>query len=147
MIDSETALYEEISKRLEGERGPLNIRLRRALSSTIKDGVIGGGEVLPPEREFADRLNISRSTVRQCLKALVEGGVLRTLPGVGTVVIDSIPKALSRLSAFSEDMLQRGLTPTSKVLELSFGPVSTDTAFRTGLPLRTQVLPCAVSPM
>jgi GntR family transcriptional regulator len=136
-------LYTALADRLETERGPLNIRLRRALSSSIDDSILGAGEVLPPERELAEKLQVSRSTVRQCLKSLVEAGVLRTIPGIGTMVIGTIPKALSRLSGFSEDMMLRGLVPTSKVLELNFGPVLPEIAFRTGMPLGTRVLTLA----
>lgn len=134
-----TTLYSTLADRL-GSHGPLNVRLRNAVASTIDDGVLGVGEVLPSERELALELGFSRSTVRQCLKDLADAGYVRTLPGVGTVVVGRIPKALSRLSGFSEDMTLRGLQPTSKVLESRIGPVSTDTAFRTGLPLGTPIL-------
>jgi GntR family transcriptional regulator len=133
-------LYSALAARLANQHGPLNVRLQRAVASVIDDGVLAVGEVLPSERELALELDISRSTVRQSLKDLADMGVVRTQPGVGTVVLGRIPKALSRLSGFSEDMRLRGLLPSSNILELSIGPVPSDTAFRTGLPLGTQTL-------
>ncbi|MCD7058783.1 GntR family transcriptional regulator [Pelagibacterium sp. HS1C4-1] len=70
-------------------------------------------------------------------------GLVHTRPGAGTVVTGRISKALSRLSGFSEDIRLRGLQPSSEVLELTIGPVPSDTAFRTGLPLGTRTLTLA----
>ena len=67
------------------------------------------GEALPSEREMAERFDVSRSTLRQSLKDLAQMGLLATRPGMGTVVLGRIPKALSRLSGFTEDMRLRGL--------------------------------------
>ena len=45
-------------------------RLLRA----IKLGAVGHGEKLPPERELATRLGISRVTLREAIRALQEAG-------------------------------------------------------------------------
>jgi DNA-binding GntR family transcriptional regulator len=124
---------------MERQHGPLGERLRNALASAIDAGLIPPGESLPAEREMSERLEVSRSTLRQGLKDLAQMGLVATRPGAGTVVVGHIPKALSRLSGFTEDMQLRGLLPTSKVLERSIGPVDPDAAFRTGLPLGTSV--------
>lgn len=136
-------LFDAMTERLASQHGPLADRLRNAMTSVIDDGLIASGEALPSERELASGLDISRSTVRQCLKDLADLGLVRTRPGAGTVVVGRIPKALSRLSGFSEDMRLRGMLPSSKVLELEIGSVTADTAFRTGLPLGTQMLTLA----
>ena len=133
-------LFSTMAERVAEQHGPLSDRLRNAMSSVIDDGLIATGESLPSDRELASQLEISRSTVRQVLKDLAEHGLVHTRPGAGTVVTGRIPKALSRLSGFSEDMRLRGLLPSSKVIELSVGPVPKETAFRTGLPLGTQML-------
>jgi DNA-binding GntR family transcriptional regulator len=136
-------LFDLVSERLSQQHGPLVDRLRNAVASVIEDGLIVPGEALPSERELAAKLDVSRSTVRHCLKDLAVMGLVRTRPGAGTVVTGRIPKALSRLSGFSEDMRLRGLLPRSRVLELVIGPVPADTAFRTGLPLGTRTLTLA----
>ncbi|MGZ4384446.1 MAG: FadR/GntR family transcriptional regulator [Gaiellaceae bacterium] len=65
------------------------------LGTAIKLGLLGPGERLPPERELAARLGISRSTLRQALRALMEGGYLTTLRGRtgGTFVAERLPPA------------------------------------------------------
>ncbi|MDB5541178.1 MAG: hypothetical protein JWQ89_2905 [Devosia sp.] len=132
--------YAAVLERMGGQHGPLGERLRNALAAVLDSGTIAPGESLPSEREMAERLDVSRSTLRQGLKELAQLGLVATRPGAGTVVVGRIPKALSRLSGFSEDMHLRGLLPSSLVLECSIGPVGADAAFRTGLPLGTPVL-------
>jgi len=46
------------------------------LGSAIRLGLLAPGSKLPPERELARRLRISRSTLRQALTALVQSGHL-----------------------------------------------------------------------
>ena len=115
-------------------------RLRKALVSAIEEGVLPPRDALPPEREMAAALGVSRSTLRQSLKELGEMGLVRTRHGARTVVTGHIPKALSKLSGFTEDMRLRGLQPGTRVLKRASGPISHDTALRTGLPLGTRVL-------
>ena len=63
------------------------------LGTAIKLGLLEQGSQLPPERELADRLGISRSTLRQALTTLVQGGYLvsRRGRGGGTFVADNPP--------------------------------------------------------
>lgn len=132
--------YAAVKERMDRQHGPLGERLRNALTDALDSGVIAPGESLPSEREMAERLDVSRSTLRQGLKELALQGLVATRPGAGTVVVGRIHKALSRLSGFTEDMQLRGLLPSSRVLECFIAPVDSDAAFRTGLPLGTPVL-------
>jgi GntR family transcriptional regulator len=129
-----------VAERLKDQQGPLALRLLNALAASIQDGTIPSNKALPSERDLATTLGVSRSTIRSCLKELGEMGLVQTRHGAGTVVVGQIPKALSRLSGFTEDVRARGLQPTSDVLERTVGPVSIDTALRTGMPLGTEVL-------
>jgi DNA-binding FadR family transcriptional regulator len=47
----------------------------------IRLGLVPVGERLPPERELADRLQISRVTLREALKVLQDAGVLKVRRG------------------------------------------------------------------
>lgn len=67
---------------------PLHVRLRNALQAQILDGTLRPGEALPPERTMQDQLGISRSTVRQAFKSLVDAGLLKSVVGSGTFVLD-----------------------------------------------------------
>jgi GntR family transcriptional regulator, transcriptional repressor for pyruvate dehydrogenase complex len=65
------------------------------LGSAIRLGLLAPGDKLPPERELAGRLRISRSTLRQALTALVQSGHLVSLRGRsgGTFVAEQPPLA------------------------------------------------------
>src|SRR5258707_1124985 len=53
------------------------------IGTAIKLGVLGPGARLPAERELCTRLEISRSTLRQALTALVQSGHLVAARGRG----------------------------------------------------------------
>lgn len=58
------------------------------LATSIRLGVYEQGSTLPPERELADRMGVSRATLRDAIAALREAGlvVTRRGRGGGTVV-------------------------------------------------------------
>lgn len=63
------------------------------LGTAIRLGLLAPGSQLPPERELADELRISRSTLRQALTTLVQSGHLVSLRGRkgGTFVTEEPP--------------------------------------------------------
>ena len=63
------------------------------LLETIKLGLLAPGESLPPERELATRLGVSRDTVREAIKSLAEAGYLVSRRGRygGTFLADELP--------------------------------------------------------
>ena len=68
----------------------------------VRLGLVPGGERLPAERELAERLGISRVTLREVLKVLQEQGLVEARRGRygGTFV-------LPRTDACGEDELRR----------------------------------------
>src|SRR4051794_2873927 len=65
------------------------------LGTAIRLGLLAPGTKLPPERDLADELRISRSTLRQALTTLVQSGHLVALRGRagGTFVAAAPPLA------------------------------------------------------
>lgn len=64
------------------------------LLQAIKLGLVPPGERLPAERELAARLNVSRVTVREAIRALTEAGYVESRRGRygGTFVNDRLPR-------------------------------------------------------
>jgi len=58
----------------------------------IVDGALKPGERLPPERELAARLSVSRSSVRDAIRILELAGLVVPRQGEGTVVADLGPE-------------------------------------------------------
>lgn len=131
---------QEIRRRMDKLSGPLGVRLVMAMTSAIEERILSPGVPLPPEREFAAGLGISRSTLRQSLEQLAKDGYVATRPGAGTFIAHRILKPVTRLTGFTDDMLSRGLKPSSRILECRRMPVPPDVSFRTGLPLGTEVM-------
>ena len=63
------------------------------LLQTIRLGVLAPGESLPPERELAARLGVSRDTVREAIKSLADAGYLVSRRGRygGTFLATQLP--------------------------------------------------------
>ncbi|MBX7430861.1 GntR family transcriptional regulator [Mycobacterium sp. Y57] len=63
------------------------------LLQTIRLGVLHPGDSLPPERELAARLGVSRDTVREAIKSLADAGYLVSRRGRygGTFLADELP--------------------------------------------------------
>ncbi len=68
------------------------------LGTAIRIGILGPGTRLPPERELAEQLGISRSTLRQSLATLTETGHLVAVRGRtgGTFVAAEPPLASAK---------------------------------------------------
>jgi DNA-binding FadR family transcriptional regulator len=63
------------------------------LLQAIRLGVVGAGERLPSERELAERLGVSRVTLREAIRALSDAGYVESRRGRygGTFVNETLP--------------------------------------------------------
>lgn len=110
--------------RQDGARALNYVRLRQAMRATLESGDLQPGQMLPGERELAQRLSLSRVTVRKAIAGLVDDGVLIQRHGAGTFVAERIVKSFSRLTGFTDDLRARGLKPRVRFLDRSIGEVS-----------------------
>jgi len=78
------------------------------LGTAIRLGILAPGSRLPSERELADQLAISRSTLRQAITALVESGHLTSVRGRsgGTFVVPEPPLAEGSAGPLPDDWRQ-----------------------------------------
>jgi len=72
--------------RVLGHKDGLVDRVVRAIEGQILGGRLTVGTKLPPEREFAEKLGVSRTVVREAVRILVTKGLLETRHGIGTAV-------------------------------------------------------------
>ena len=71
-------LYEQIVQQIE---------------ASVLNGTLKPGDQLPAERELAQRLGVSRTAVREAVKALREKGLVEAYSGRGTFVTDGTTQA------------------------------------------------------
>ena len=104
---------------LRNGQTPLHTQITEALRRQIQSTELKAGETFPSERELAERYSVSRMTVRQALRHLRQENLIYHERGVGTFVSSrKIDVHTRNLSGFSEEMLSRGLVPSSRVLKL-----------------------------
>ncbi|MGC8777235.1 MAG: GntR family transcriptional regulator [Candidatus Caldatribacteriaceae bacterium] len=97
---------------------PLYYQVEESLKGMIEGGQWKTGEALPSEKELQAAYQVSRTTVRQALDLLVRKGMLIRIPGKGTFVVKSkIIHYVGTITSFSEEMLSRGIKPSTKVLD------------------------------
>lgn len=98
---------------------PLYYQLQEHIRSLIEEGHLQEGTHLPTEAELASQFNVSRATVREALRGLVERGLIEKRQGVGSIVTNTkIDELLPGLASFSAEMEARGFKVTSDVLDL-----------------------------
>ncbi|GAB2817250.1 FCD domain-containing protein [Alpinimonas psychrophila] len=83
------------------------------LLQTIRLGLASPGDQLPPERELAAMLEVSRDTVREAISSLVDAHYLVVRRGRygGTFVVDVVPSGAITLGRDGELLTRTHFTP------------------------------------
>jgi GntR family transcriptional repressor for pyruvate dehydrogenase complex len=99
-------LYEQIVQQVE---------------ESIQKGALKPGNQLPPERELAQQFGVSRTAVREAVKALREKGLVEAYPGRGTFVTDgtshAIRQSLDRMIRIGQPEGSTYLAEVREILE------------------------------
>jgi len=91
------------------------------IQQLVQSGELKPGDRLPSERELSRRLGVSRSTLREAIRALVVMNILVPRHGDGTYVSSLEPELLSAPFTFALDTqpaLQTHLFEARRVLEM-----------------------------
>lgn len=108
---------------------PIYYQLEELIKDLIEKGELKPGDAIPPEREYAEKYQISRMTVRQAFTQLVNDGYLHRIQGKGTFVAErKFEQPLHGLTSFTEDMKARGLKPGSQLIHFEIIPATTQIA-------------------
>lgn len=118
---------------------PLYQQLQLAVREAIGRRTLRPDEALPPERDLAESLAVSRITVRKAFDGLVAEGLLTRRQGAGTFVASRVEKSFSKLTSFSEDMAARGRKARSSWLGKNEGAVTPEESLTLGLSPGTPV--------
>jgi GntR family transcriptional regulator len=107
--DSQIALYRQLKDWILGE---------------IERGVWDPGSLLPSERALVADVGVSRITVRQALRELVQEGVLESVPGKGFFVSERPLFPLHGLVSLTSLAKERGWKLSNRVLAAQQIPAS-----------------------
>ncbi len=115
-----------------------------ALRQAIAGGTYPPGSQLPTEAELVEMLAVSRTVVREALRALEEDGLVARRQGVGTFVRETpIVKNLNFNYGITEMIETAGLTAGTSYLHLQAGGAEGEMAEQLRLPPGAPVLTVA----
>lgn len=95
---------------------PRYFQVKLALADLIAG--LDRGASLPPERQLAEQLGTSRTTLRKALAELAGEGVLRRTQGSGNFVAPPKVVHVRQLSSLTDDLKAEGMQPSSQILGL-----------------------------
>lgn len=118
---------------------PLYLQVVNQLQSLVESGAIPVGTKLENEIDLAERLGVSRPTMRRAMQHLVDRGMLVRRPGVGTQVVQPKVSRAIELSSLHDDLANGAHRPGTTLVSLTVEPADAVTAAALGLPKGTPV--------
>ena len=119
---------------------PLYHQLAEQLTAAIEDGILKPGDPFENELALAERLELSRPTVRRAIAELVGRGLLVRRRGVGTTVASQVIHRRDELTSLYDDMVRRGQEPRTEVLTFEADAHAPRAATALDLPADTPLL-------
>ncbi len=103
---------------------PLYFQVSAQLEHAIQSGALEPGHKLDNEVALADRLGLSRPTMRRAIQELVSKGLLVRKRGVGTQVVHSRGRVRREveLTSLYDDLASSGQRPATKILLNTVAP-------------------------
>jgi len=95
---------------------PLYFQVAQHLEHMIESGELPMGTRLENETDLADRLGLSRPTMRRAIEYLVGRGLLVRKRGIGTQVVHTKITREVELTSLYDDLAKTGRTPSTKVV-------------------------------
>jgi GntR family transcriptional regulator len=116
--------------------GPAAAELRDRLLGEISSGKLAPGQRLGAEREIAERLGVSRSTVRAALDDLARSGAIRRARGrTGGIFVAErkVERDLTSLAGLPTYLRRQGFQSDARVISTGMIPSDGETAATLGL--------------
>lgn len=109
---------------------PYYFQLSNYIEGKIKAKEFEPGQLMPSEQEICEKLDISRTVVRQAMADLERKGLITKQSGKRSTV--SYPKyqgsLMQNLRGYYEDAVSKGQKPTTRVLKLGVVPAEGEVA-------------------
>ncbi len=113
---------------------PLYHQLAQQLTAAVETGVLKPGDPFENEIALAERLQLSRPTVRRAIAEMVARGLLVRRRGVGTTVANEVIHRRDELTSLYDDLRRQGRRPATQVLTLEPESYDDRAAEALGLP-------------
>src|SRR5262250_1834971 len=119
---------------------PLYFQLAQHFEATIRSGALKVGSRLENEVQLAERLGLSRPTVRAAFQYLSNKGLVVRKRGAGTLVANERIDRNVELTSLYDDLALAGRSPATKVLLAEVTHASEQVADALALPEGARVL-------
>jgi GntR family transcriptional regulator len=120
---------------------PKYYQLAEILRQQITSGLLTPGDQIPTEESLRQTHNVSRGTVREAIRLLLEEGLIRREQGRGTFVNTAYPESnLFTLTSFDEDMRRQGRQPSTQLLTVEVIPATAEVAEHLELAVEVEVI-------
>lgn len=104
---------------------PLWLEISQKIENDIESGKFAVGDILPNEYKLCDIYSVSRITIRGALARLSDLGKIKRVKGKGTIVTqEKIKEPLLKISGFSEEMMEKGIVPSTSYAHIERKNVS-----------------------
>jgi len=118
---------------------PLYFQVAQHLEHMIESGELPRGTRLENEIDLADRLGLSRQTMRRAIEYLVGRGLLVRKRGIGTQVVHAKVTREVELTSLYDDLAKTGRDPSTTVVSFSTESAPDALAAELGLAAGTPV--------
>lgn len=119
---------------------PLYFQIAQRIEKAILNGNLPAGARLENEVSLAERLGLSRPTVRRAIQDLVDKGLLVRRRGIGTQVVHGQVTRGVELTSLYEDLSRSGQKPSTKILEYKTVKADSKIAEKLGIEIGSDVL-------
>ena len=121
---------------------PLYQQIKQWIVSQIRQGHLKPGMRIPGEFELMRILNVSRGTIREALRGLINEGILYSVRGHGTYVkeMEKSSWAVNTFLSVAESFDHTNTDYSTRVLEMGCCDAETDVAAQLQVPPLTQVI-------
>jgi GntR family transcriptional regulator len=100
-----------------GSNLPKYFQIAQDIIEAIKENQLKPGMQVPSENEIIQRYSVSNTTARKALQEINTGGWVVKIKGKGTYVRkQSIVRSVDRILSFTNNMVQLGYTPSTRLL-------------------------------
>ncbi len=99
----------------------LTEQITKKILDEIQNGIYKYEQRLPPEKEVALRIGVSRTVIRDALSILEREGFINRKHGIGTIInrpVLNISNRMDLKQEFSDEVRASGFTPSRKLLDV-----------------------------
>lgn len=114
-------------------KAPLYHQVAKKFESAIRDGTLPPGSRIENEVSLAERLALSRPTIRRAIQTLVDLGLVVRRRGIGSQVVHGQVTRGLELTSLHDDIAKTGAKPSTQVVHFAHVDATAHIAQRLGV--------------